>query len=313
MLHLREKGVLTDARAAPLLRVSRAELVPVRAELKTLLYAGVLVAVGGVGKFVKDYHDRLGPAVIASALGLAALACLVYAFRRSPAFSWSETVSPHLAADYLLVLGALLLGSDLAYVERQFRVLGDRWPDHFLVVAVVYFLLAYRFDSRALLSLAVSAFATWRGVSVAMAFQGHEESGFGVLRANALATGAIFLAAGFLSVRSGRKPHFEKVYVTAGLLLLFGGILSGVMQPVSSAWLLWEAVLGILGAAVLAIAWRLQRPIDFAIALAALWLGVLRLTGEVLKREPLYLAAAVWSIAAIVVLVRATRRIRASR
>jgi hypothetical protein len=205
------------------------------------------------------------------------------------------------------------MASDLAYVERQFRVLGDRWPYHFLVVAAVYFLLAYRFDSRAVLSLAVSAFATWRGASVTMAFEGHEQAGFGILRANALATGALFLAAGWLSVRSGRKPHFEKVYVTAGLLLLFGGILSGALQGPASSWLLWEAVLEVVGGAVSALAWRLRRSIDFAIALAALWLGVLRLTGEVLKREPLYLAAAVWSILAIVVLVRATRRMQAAR
>jgi hypothetical protein len=293
--------------------VARGELVPVRAELKTLLYAGVLVAIAGVGKFVKDYHDRLGPVVIASALGLAALGCLFYALRRSPAFSWGATVSPHLAADYVLVLGALLVGTDLAYIERQFRVLGDRWPYHFLVVAAVYFLLAYRLDSRAVLSLAVSAFATWRGASVTMAFEGREQAGFGILRANALATGALFVAAGLLSVRSRRKPHFEKVYVTAGLLLVFGGILSGALQGAASPWLLWETVLGVVGAAVLAIAWRLRRSIDFAIALAALWLGVLRLTGEVLKREPLYLAAAVWSILAIVVLVRATRRMQAAR
>ena len=293
--------------------MARGELVPIRAELKTLLYAGVLVAVAGVGKFVKDYHDRLGPVVIASALGLAALVCLFYAFRRSPAFSWGATVSPHLAADYVLVLGALLVGTDLAYIERQFRVLGDRWPYHFLVVAAIYFLLAYRFDSRAVLSLAVSAFATWRGASVTMAFQGREQAGFGILRANALATGALFVAAGWLSVRSRRKLHFEKVYVTAGLLLVFGGILSGALQGPASPWLLWEVVLGVLGAAVMVIAWRLRRPIDFAIALAALWLGMLRLTGEVLKREPLYLAAAVWSILAIVVLVRATRRMQAPR
>jgi hypothetical protein len=297
----------------PLLRVARDALVPIRAELKTLLYAGVLVAVTGVGKFVKDYHDRLGPVLIASVVGMAALACLVYAFRRSPDFSWGETVSPHLATDYVLVLGALLVGSDLAYVERQFRVLGDRWPYHFLVVAAVYFLLAYRFDSRAVLSLAVSAFAAWRGVSVTKAFGGAGEAAFAVLRANALACGALFMAAGFLSVRSGRKPHFEKVYSTAGLLLFFGGILSGALHGPASRWLLWEAVLGIVGAAVLAMAWRLRRPIDFAITVAALWLGALRLTGEVLEREPLYLAAAAWSIAAIVVLVRATRRIQAAR
>lgn len=293
--------------------MARGELVPIRAELKTLLYAGVLVAVAGVGKFVRDYHDRLGPVLIASAVGVAALVCLVYAFRRSPDFSWGETVSPHIAADYVLVLGALLVASDLAYVERQFRVLGDRWPYHFLVVAAVYFLLAYRFDSRAVLSLAVSAFATWRGVSVTMAFGGPGEKAFAVLRANALACGALFLVLGLLSVRLRRKPHFETVYVTAGLLLVFGGILSGVLQRSSSSWLFWEAVLGIVGAVVMAAAWRLRRPIDFAIAVAALWLGALRLTGEILEREPLYLAAAVWSVVAIVVLVRATRRIQAER
>ena len=293
--------------------MARGELVPIRPELKTLLYAGVLVAVAGVGKFVRDYHDRLGPVVIASALGAAALACLVYAFRRSPDFSWGETVSPHLAADYVLVLGTLLVASDLAYVERQFRVLGDRWPYHFLVVAVVYFLLAYRFDSRAVLSLALSAFAAWRGVSTTIAFQGGGGSVAAVMRVNALACGALFLAAAVLSVRSRRKPHFEKVYVTAGLLLLFGGILSGALEGSPSTWLLWEAALGIVGAAVLAIARRLRRPIDFAIAVAALWLGVLRLTGEILDREALYLAAAVWSIMAIVVLMRATRRIQAAR
>ena len=54
-------------------------------------------------------------------------------------------------------------------------------------------------------------------------------------------------------------------------------------------------------------------PAPFAIAVAALWLGALRLTGEVLKRESFFLAAAVWSIAAIMVLVGATRRMRADR
>jgi hypothetical protein len=221
-------------------------------------------------------------------------------------------VSPHLAADYVLILGALLLASDLAYLERQFRILGDRWPYHFLVVAAVYFVLAYRFDSRAVLSLALSAFAAWRGVAVAEAFKG-SGSAVAVMRWNALACAALYLAAGWVSVRSGRKPHFEKVYVIAGLLLLFGGILSGALQDSRSRWQIWEGVLAVVGAGVLAIAWRLRRPLDFAIAVAALWLGALRLTGDILDREPMFFAAAVWSIAAIIVLVSATRRMKAAR
>lgn len=251
--------------------------------------------------------------LIASVLGVGAVGCLVYALRRLPAFSWGETVSPHLAADYVLVLGALLIASDLAYLERQFRFLGDNWPYHFLVVAAVYFLLAYRFDSRAVLSLALAAFAAWRGVSAGVAFASQRESALADVRWNALACGVLFLAAGVLFARSRRKPHFQNVYVTAGLLLVFGGLLSGTLQGSSSRWLLWEAALGLAGAAVLAMAFRLKRPLDFAIALAALWLGVLRLTGEVLDEEPLFVAAAVWSIAAIVVLIRATRLIQAER
>jgi hypothetical protein len=266
----------------------------------------------GVGIFIRDHHDRLGPVVIGSALAAGALACLFYAFRRLPCFSWGETVSPHLAADYVLVLGALLIASDLAYLERQFRFLGDRWPYHFLVVAIVYFVLAYRFDSRSVLSLALAAFAAWRGVAVgAFRVPGHWP--VGDIRWNALACGVLFIAAGVVSIRSRRKPHFEKVYVTAGLLLLFGGLLSGALEDSDWQWMLWEIALGVVGGGALAIAWALKRSIDFAIGVAALWLGVLRVTGEVLKRESLFLAAAVWSIVAIVVLVRATRRIKAAQ
>jgi predicted membrane protein DUF2157 len=293
--------------------VARGELIPVRTELRTLLYLGVLVAVTGVGLFVKEHHDRLGPVLIASLVGAGAVACLVYVFQRSPGFSRGETVSTHIAADYVLVLGALLFASDLAYVERQFRFLGERWPYHFLVVAAVYFLLAYRFDSRAVLSLALSAFAAWRGVSAGIAFESGREAALAEIRWNAIGCGVLFLAAGVLSVRTRRKPHFEIVYVIAGLLLLFGGLLSGALQGSSSSWLLWEVTLGLVGVVVLAIAWRLKRPIDFAIAVAALWLGFVRLTGEVLDDEALFLAVAVWSIVGIVVLIRATKRIRAER
>jgi hypothetical protein len=273
----------------------------------------VLVAVTGVGLFFKEHHDRLGPVLVASLVGIGAIACLVYAFQRSPGFSWGETDSPHLAADYVLVLGALLIASDLAYVERQFRFLGDRWPYHFLVVSAVYFLLAYRFDSRAVLSLALTAFAAWRGVSAGIAFETRRELALADMRWNAIGCGVLSLAAGILSVRSRRKPHFEIVYVTAGLLLLFGGLLSGALQGSPSGWLLWEVALGLVAAAVLTIAWRLKRSLDFAIALTAVWIGVVRLTGEVLDDEALFLAVAVWSIAALVVLIRATRRIKADR
>ena len=310
---LRANNVLSQAQALPLLREARGERVSARPELKTLLYAGVLLTVSGVGLFLKENRERLGPALIASVVGAAAAACLVYAFRRSPAFTWGRAASPHVAADYLLLLGVLLGAADLAYLETQFALLGPNWPYHLLVVSVLSLAAAYRFDSRAVLSFALASFAAWRGVAVSLPYASGWSGGTTAVRANALACGAVFVAAGILTGRSRRKPHFEPVWTTTGLLLLFGGVLSGALQGGGSNWMAWEAILALLGAAVLALALRLRRPLDFAIAVAALYVGVLRLTSQVLDGTTLSLFIAVWSLAALAVLLVGTRRLRQAR
>ena len=268
----------------------------------------MLAATAGVGLFLKENHERLGPAAIAALLGAAAVACLVYVARRSPAFSWQRVEAPHVAVDYVLLLGVLLLASDLAYVETQFRVLGPRWPYHLLLVSLISLAAAYRFDSRIVLSLALSSFAAWRGVAVTLPFAADPGRSAAAVRANAIACGVAFVAAGILSARSKRKPHFEPVWTTLGLLLLFGGTLSGVFG--GSAWALWEGVLFVLAGLVAAVAYRLRRPLDFAIATIAAYLGLLRILSDVFKERVFLLVVAGSSLAVIALLVRSHRRMK---
>lgn len=307
---LRAKGVLTEEQAAPLLRAARGELVSVELELRALLYAGVLLVVGGVGLFFKENHERIGPAAIATLLTASALACLLYAWRRLPPFSWQSTASPHLAADYVLLLGVLLFAADLAYLETRFDLLGADWPYHLLLMSVLYLAAAYRFDSRAVLSLALTSFAAWRGVAVSLSFASSAGAAAPAVRANALGCGALFAVAGILSVRSGKKPHFEPVWVTLGLLLLLGGALSGVFQPRHSSWAAWLGVLVVLGAVTLAVSYRLRRSLYFALATVALYLGLLRVLGEVLHGRALFLFVAASSLGVIALLVRSHRRMK---
>src|SRR5208337_4466656 len=96
------------------------------------------------------------PVTVATAIGLAACVCFVWVVRASPAFSWGEQPSPHLAFDYLLLLGTLLVASDLAYVEVEFTPLGNNWPWHLFIVAAFCAALAFRYDSRVLFSLALT-------------------------------------------------------------------------------------------------------------------------------------------------------------
>jgi hypothetical protein len=298
--------VLSPAQADAFAPVARGELVSVRKELRGVLYIGVLLAVSGLGLFLKENHDRLGPAAIAGVVAIAALACLVYVVRRAPPFSWGATESPHVAVDYLLLLAMLLIAADLGYMESQFRWLGPNWTYHLLAVSILYFVAAYRFDSRAVLTLALTSFAAWRGAQIGMGSEGHGSPGW--TRINAIAVGLAYLAAGILSLRSRRKPHFEPVYVTGGLILLFGAMLTGAWER-TDAWIAWLVVLFAAGVILVVVAYRLRRALDFSIGVAAIYLVGVRVLGQHPGRETFFLVAG-WSLAALVVLIRSTRRMR---
>lgn len=272
---LRGDSVLSSRQAALFNRVARRSLVSIRLEIRLLLYVGVLLLTSGVGLLVVEHHRDIGPLAIAGSVTLAAVACLVWVARQAPPFSWEEVPSPSVAFDYVLLLGLLLLASDLAYVEAQFTVLGPRWAQHLLVVAAIYVLAAYRWDSRAVLGLALTSLAAWRGVSVSLISGSLGPGDAGELRANALALGALYVALAVLSVGLQRKAHFEEVFGNAGLLLLLGALVSGVLDAPSVSGGRLLALLAIAGLTM----WgslRLGRSLYFAQGVLAAYIGLLR-------------------------------------
>ena len=163
----------------------------------------------------------------------------------------------------MLLLGLLLLASDLAYIEAQFTLLGRHWAHHLLVVAAVYLVAACRWDSRTILGLALTTLAAWRGISVGLV-SGSLWRGDAVdLRVNAIVLGALYVAAAWLAVRERRKAHFEEVFANGGLLLLLGALVSGVLGygPVWAVWLV--ALLAVAGT-IMWLAFRLGRSLYFA-------------------------------------------------
>lgn len=305
-----EAAVLRPEQAPGILSVARRDLVSVRMELRALLYAGVLLAVSGVGLFLKENQERIGPASIVALLSAAAAGCLVYAWRRSPPFSWAAVSSPHIAADYVLLLGVLMTGSDLAYLETRFRFLGADWPYHLLALSLFALAAAYRFDSRVVLSLALSTFAAWRGLSASLAAASIVRDSPEALRLNALGCGALFLAAAFASARANRKAHFEPVFSAFGWLLFFSGLLSGVFQD-SDFWPLWVAATVLAGVSLVVFAWRFRRPFDLGAGVVASYLALLKPLGEALQDSAsLFTIVAVTSIGTLVFLTLAYRRMR---
>lgn len=307
---LRAKELITAQQSSHLFRVARRELVSVRFELRVLLYAGVLLIASGAGLFLKENHERIGPVVLVSLFALASAACLAHTFRRSRPFSWEKSPVSSIATDYALLLGLLLFASGLAYVETQFRVLGPKWPYHLLIVSVIDLAAAYRFDSRIVLSLALTSFAAWRGVSIAVLTGGSVLASPSLLRANALVCGALFLAAAALSERLAKKRHFAPVWRTFGLLLCFSGLLHGVWGGSPSNWLLWELILMTFAGLVLAISNRRRRSLDFSIAAVSAYVGLLRILSELASGSTYHALVAVTSIGVLLLLLRTHRHLK---
>jgi hypothetical protein len=290
---LRTDNVLSGRQAALFNRVARRHLVSVRFEIRVLLYVGVLLLTSGVGVLVVEHHGAIGPLAIAGSIGLAAAACLAWVVRRAPPFSWDEVPSPTVAFDYVLLLGLLLFAADLGYIEAQFTLLGPRWAHHLLVVGAIYLLAAYRWDSSTVLGLALTTLAAWRGVSVSLASASLGTGDGSELRASAIAFGALYVAAAALAVRLERKPHFEQVFGNAGLLLLLGALVSGVLEH-GSTWGLWLVALLVVAGVVMWVSFRLGRSLSFAQGVLAAYVGLLRLLFAPFRHEtsvPFLLAA----------------------
>ena len=122
-----------------------------------------------------------------------------YCFVRGPSYSNDEVESPSFAFDYILYFACLVLAATLAFIETRFEIFHG-WDTHLLIAALVFGVLAYRFDNRFVLSLALSTLAGYLGLKI---------SGFDTLDTDRLRL-AGFLYGAFLigiGVLLKRMPH----------------------------------------------------------------------------------------------------------
>ncbi|HNX50046.1 MAG TPA: hypothetical protein PKL08_07780 [Thermoanaerobaculaceae bacterium] len=275
-----ERGVLRAEDGAVQLRVARGELLSVRGELRALWWLGVTLVMAGVGVLIAEKAQQLGPLVITLGLTVAAAGCLAWVIHRGPPFSWGQGESEAVAFDYVLLLGASLLASDLAYVEFRFKPLGVGWPWHLLVGSLVMAGLAVRYDSRLLFSLALSTFAAWRGVTAStfVSFAWFTTSA-ATVRTNAIGCGVLFVGLGMLLQRVNRKAHFEPVAAHLGWSLVLGAMTQGAIASSRSAadWLPWSLALLATAAGLAALAWRNRRFTLLLLAVLALYVAISRI------------------------------------
>lgn len=237
-------GVISDPQHASLSSLVRGERFSVFVELSALLYIGVLSLVGGLVWTFRDYVADLGDAAILSIFGLLMAAAFWYCFSRSGPYSNDEVEPPSLAFDYVLYFGCLVFSATLGYLETQLGIFRG-WDTHLLIASLVFGALAYRFDNRFVLSLALSTLAGYLGLKLDV-FEAIETN---VLRFSAFGYALSVAGLGLLLHRRGIKPHFFDVFLhVAGNVVLIAAA-SGVLEP-SLGPLYLVALVALAGAAI---------------------------------------------------------------
>jgi hypothetical protein len=259
----KEKGAISPPQHAHLAGLSREEPFSIFLELNILLYAGVLAFVAGLGWTVSTWSQQIGDVIVLTALSAILATCFWYCFSRATAWSAAEGPAPTPIFDYVLYLGSLVWCVELAYLEKRFHMLSGQWDLYLLASAALFFILAYRFDNRFVLSLALSSLAGWFGLTIS-GWPSHGDTDY---RHYALLYCVIVGVGGTVSQRCGLKPHFFGTYLNIVANVLFWALLSGVFDRQNYG--LW--FLALLIACGASLAWGLTRRQFVFVAYAAVY------------------------------------------
>ena len=240
-------GVISEEQHAALTALVRRERFSVFVELSALLYIGVLALVGGLIWTFRDYVANLGDAVILAILGALMAASFSYCFLRGRPYSRHEVESPSLIFDYVLYFACLVLAATLGFIETRFGIFRG-WDTHLLIASVIFGGLAYRFDNRFVLSLAISTLAGYLGLKV----EAFDTINTDVLRFYGLVYGASLIGLGWFLNREDVKRHFFDTYLHIGanvlLIAAFSGVVEAEIPAIAVAYL--GVLLGLSVAAI---------------------------------------------------------------
>lgn len=226
---LTEKNIISDEQASQIKVSDSNQAFSIHWELRLLLYLGIMFLSMGLGVLIYKNIDTIGHNILIGLIALVCLACFYYAFRHRKPFSWSESEESTNLDDFALLGGCLAFLTLEGYLQYQYNFFGTRYGLAAFLPAVLFFFCAYYFDHRGILSMAITALASWIGISITpLRLLKNNDFNSQDMVITAILLGIFLIIVGWVSIQKELKKHFSFTYFIFGGNLTFIAALSGL-------------------------------------------------------------------------------------
>ncbi|MCB0490866.1 MAG: DUF2157 domain-containing protein [Cyclobacteriaceae bacterium] len=228
---LLEKGFISETQFNKIEPIVSGKIVSVYYELRTMLYLGVLLFSGGIGILIYENIGSLGHIISILLLSAICLTCFWYVFKKGLPFSVEKAKPPTPYFDYIVLLGSLLFISVQGYLQFQYELLTDNLGWSTLITAAFFFYIAYRFDNLGILSLAITALASFWSISISpQKWYSNEFFETANLHITAIFFGLIVGTLAMVLDWKSIKKHFTFTYINFSILIFFVGAIAGLFE-----------------------------------------------------------------------------------
>ena len=239
--NLQEKEIISPEKSTAISEYEKTKPFSLHYELRTLLYLGITLLTGGLGVLIYQNLDTIGHGIIVALIAIITLVCFGFAFWKREPFTWEEVKNPHHFSDFVLLLGCTSFLILEGYLQFQYDLFGLKYGLVTFIPAILFFFCAYFFDHRGVLSMAITAFASWVGVNIAP-FTVLEKNDF--LAPNFLITaivlGLVLSGLGLISEYKNLKKHFSFTYLLLGSNLTLIAALTGMFSHTN--WFIYASI-----------------------------------------------------------------------
>jgi hypothetical protein len=226
---LLEKGLITQDQFEKIEVITSGRVVSVFYELRTLLYLGVMLFTTGAGLLIYQNIGELGHLISIILLSITMIVCFWYVIKYGIDYSNENVTSPTPYFDYVLLAGALLFVSIQGYLQFQYSTFDEHLGWSTLITAAFFFYLAYRYDHLGILSLAITALASFWSISVSpQKWYSNDFFSDSNLHITAIVFSIIVGGIAFFLERKEIKKHFAFTYYNFCMLIFFVGSVAGL-------------------------------------------------------------------------------------